>query len=102
MSLTSFPDHYAMLLEKHPAFMDAVTKLDEAVRQGPIEEKTTHLIQMAAAVGIRSVGAVHSHAKRAMLAGATPEEIKHAVIMLTGTLGFPTVAAALSWVEEVL
>jgi len=35
-------------------------------------------------------------------AGATPEEIYHAVILLTSTIGFPHTSAALSWVYDVL
>jgi len=44
---------------------------------------------------------VHSHARRALAAGATPEEIQHAVIALTSTIGFPNVMAALSWINDV-
>lgn len=35
-------------------------------------------------------------------AGATPEEVRHAVIVLTSTIGFPTVAAALAWLDDML
>ena len=35
-------------------------------------------------------------------AGAKPEEIRHAIVLLTSTIGFPTVSAALSWVDDVL
>jgi len=31
-----------------------------------------------------------------------PEEIYHAIILLTSTIGFPTVAAALSWTDDVI
>jgi 4-carboxymuconolactone decarboxylase len=45
---------------------------------------------------------VHSHVRRAKAAGASPEEIYHALIALTSTIGFPTVSAALSWAYDVL
>lgn len=67
-----------------------------------MEVKTTHLIQLAASAAIQSEGAVHSHVQRATAAGATPEEIYHAVVPLVSTIGFPKVAAALSWVDDVL
>ena len=57
-------------------------------------------MQLAAAAAIRSEGSVHSHARRATEAGATPEEIHHAILLLTSTIGFPTVAAALSWIDD--
>ena len=47
-------------------------------------------------------GSVHSHARRALAAGATADEIRHAIVLLTSTIGFPTVSAALSWADDVL
>jgi 4-carboxymuconolactone decarboxylase len=96
-------EHYLKLKERHPGVLEAVEALGEATRGcGPLDTKTVHLVQLAAAATLRSHGATHSHAIRALEAGATAEEIRHAVIALTGTIGFPTVAAALSWVDDVL
>ncbi len=102
MSDKKLPKWYATLEEKHPKFIDAVQELGKVVRQeGPLDEKTAHLVQLAAAATLRSEGGVHSHARRAMEAGAKPEEISHAIILLTSTIGFPTVSAALSWVGDI-
>ena len=62
----------------------------------------TILIQLAAAATLRSEGAVHSHAKRATDERAQPDEVRHALMLLTSTIGFSTVAAALSWIEEII
>ena len=95
--------HYLQLKERHGDLIAAVEALGSAARQaGPLEDKTIHLIQLAAAAAIGSHGSTHSHTVRALEAGATPEEIRHAVIVLTSTIGFPTVAAALAWVDDVL
>ena len=95
--------HYLKLKERHGELLDAVEALGKAARSsGPLDEKTGHLIQLGAAAAIRSEGSVHSHTARALASGATPAEIRHAVTILTGTLGFPTVAAALSWVDDVI
>jgi alkylhydroperoxidase/carboxymuconolactone decarboxylase family protein YurZ len=59
------------------------------------------IIILAAAAAIRSEGSVHSHVRRAKEAGATPAEIRHALLLLTSTVGFPTVAAALTWAGHV-
>ena len=97
------PKHYAMVMSKHPKFNRALQALGKALRdEGPLDEKTAQLIQLAAAAGIRSEGSVHSHAKRALAAGATPEEVRHALFLLVTTIGFPTVMAALSWVNDVM
>ena len=96
-------DHYLNLKDRHPKLIGAVEALKDAARSsGPLDEKTIHLVQLAAAAAIHSHGSVRSHATRALEAGATPEELRHAVIVLTSTIGFPTIAAAISWVDDVV
>jgi AhpD family alkylhydroperoxidase len=103
MSEDNLPAHFASMQDRFPKVMKALGKVGKAVRQqGPLENKTAHLIQLAAAAAIQSEGAVHSHAQQATAAGATPEEIYHAVLLLVSTIGFPRVAAAVSWVDDVL
>lgn len=103
MSHEKLPKHYLFEKKAHQEFMDAVETLGKVLRnQGPLDIKTTHLIQLAAAIAIHSEGAVHSHVRRAIESGATAEEIYHAIVLLTTTIGFPTVSAALSWAEDVL
>ena len=97
------PKHYRSIRERFKEYGEALDQLGEAVRSsGPIDNKTSHLIQLAAAAAIRSEGGVHSHARRAMEQGASPEEIYHSLILLTGTIGFPNVAAAISWVDDLI
>jgi AhpD family alkylhydroperoxidase len=94
---------YVKLRERHPAYIAAVEVLGTAATQaGPLDGKTLQLIQLAAAAAERSEGGVHSHVRRALDAGAKPEEITHALIALTNTIGFPNVTAALSWADDVL
>jgi len=95
------PKHYEIMRTQHPAFIEAVENLGRAVRDsGPLDEKTILLVQLGAACANGSEGSVLSHARRAMNAGASLEEVNHALIGLTSTIGFPTVAAALSWVRK--
>jgi 4-carboxymuconolactone decarboxylase len=96
------PRNYQAIVKRYPEFMAAVDALGQAVADaGPLPEKTRHLVQIAAAAAIRSEGAVHSHARRALAAGATADEIQHAVIAATSTIGFPNVMAALTWINDV-
>jgi AhpD family alkylhydroperoxidase len=89
--------------ERHPQLLDAVEALGmAATKAGPLSEKARQLVQLAAAAAIRSEGAVHSHARRAVSAGASPDEVRHAIMLLTSTIGFPTVVAAMTWVDDVL
>lgn len=101
--MTQYSDNFAWLLEKYDTVMEKHQELGMAVREaGPIDEKNSHLIQLAASAAAKAEGAVHSHVKRALAAGATPEEIYHAILLLTSTIGFPNVAAALSWAKDII
>ena len=83
--------------------MSAVEQLGEAAAgAGPLDEKTKELVQLGAAAALRSEGAVHSHARRALELGASADDVRHALVLLTSTIGFPTVAAALSWADDVI
>jgi AhpD family alkylhydroperoxidase len=94
---------YRNLKQQYPDYLDAVEALGTVVRHaGPLDEKVVQLIQLGAAAAIHSEGAVHSHTRRALEAGATPEQIRHTLIALTSTIGFPTVVAAISWAEDVM
>ncbi len=96
------PDHFNSLRKTYPTYFAALEQLGETVKTiGPLDARTCHLIQLGAAATNRSEGAVHSHARRAMECGATREEIHHAVLCLTSTIGFPAVSAALSWIDDV-
>lgn len=95
--------HYEMVKKYHPEYLEAVENLGAVTKNsGPLDEKTAQLIQLAASIAIKSEGAVHSHTKRALEAGASAVEIRHSVIVLTNTLGFPNVMAGMSWVNDIL
>ena len=94
--------HYHYLKSNFPDVLDAVENLGATARNaGPLDKKTTELIQLGVAAATGSTGAVHSHARRALAAGAQRREIEHALLVLVSTIGFPKVAAALAWIQEV-
>lgn len=94
---------YEVIAKEFPKVIKAVEALGTTVRgAGPLDEKTSHLVQLAAAAATGSEGAVHSHTRRAVKAGATPEEVTHALLMLISTIGFPQAMAALSWSRDIL
>ncbi len=95
--------HYRKLSEKFPEVLAAVENLGSTVRNaGPLDRKTSELIQLAVAASSQSTGSVHSHARRALQAGATKEELYHALLLLVSTMGFPKVAAALAWISDIV
>jgi len=97
------PDAYRGLQSRHREYLRAVEALGTAARHaGPLEERVTQLVQLSAAAAIRSEGAVHSHTRRALDLGVSPDEIHHALIAITSTIGFPTARAALSWADDII
>ena len=95
-------EHYQKLTKQFPEVFTALEELGSTIRkQGPLERKTTELIQLAASAAIQSEGAVHSHTRRALQAGAKREEIYHTVLLLISTIGFPKVAAGISWIQDI-
>lgn len=94
---------YDEISKLYPGVMAAQENLGKTIRQlGPLDEKTSHLIQLAAAATAKSEGAVHSHTKRAIKAGAAKEEIYHTLLLLISTIGFPQAMAAISWCRDII
>jgi AhpD family alkylhydroperoxidase len=97
------PKLYGRIRQRYPKYIEALEALGEAAAAaGPLDDKTLQLVQLAGAAASRSEGAVHSHTRRALKAGTSAAEIRHALLALTSTIGFPNVTAALSWAEDVL
>jgi 4-carboxymuconolactone decarboxylase len=97
------PAVYRQFQDQYPDVWQAYDRLGAAVHnQGPLDDKTRELIKLGLAVGVGSEGAVHSHTRKALEAGATSEEIRHAILLAAPTLGFPQMMAALTWVEDIL
>jgi AhpD family alkylhydroperoxidase len=101
--MPKLPNQYTSIQKRYKGLIRAVENVGKATKAaGPLNKKIAELVQLAAAAAIRSEGSVHSHTRRALAAGARPEEVRHTVVLLTSTIGFPTVSAALSWVDDVL
>lgn len=103
MPKQKLPIPFQRFAQQFPEAHVAYERLGKACHaSGPLEAKTRELVQLGMAIGIRSEGAVHSHVKKALEAGASPEEIRHAVLLGIPTLGLPTTVAAFTWIDDVL
>jgi 4-carboxymuconolactone decarboxylase len=97
------PDVYLGFREDYPAVAAALDGLGEAVDgAGPLDERSNRLVKLGLAVGALAEGAVKSNARKALAAGASPEEVRQVGILAITTCGFPTAIAGLSWIDEVL
>jgi 4-carboxymuconolactone decarboxylase len=95
--------HYQELSKLFPEVFSALENLGSAIREaGPLTEKTVELIQLAGAAASQMEGSVHSHTRRALKSGASPEEIYQTLILLMSTIGFPKVSSSIMWAQDVL
>jgi len=101
--MEKYPKNYEMIQKKFSQLMTAHEEAGKIAKDsGPLDMKTANLVQLAACVALRSEGGVHSHVRRAMEAGASKDDIYHTLALLISTVGFPTTAAAFSWVNDLI
>jgi 4-carboxymuconolactone decarboxylase len=97
------PEVYKGFQRHFPDISETCDKLAVSCNEGgPLDEKSRELVKLGIAIGLNSEGAVRSHARRALAAGVTDEGVRHAVLLSLTTAGFPTMIAAMKWVDEVL
>ncbi|NUQ22962.1 MAG: carboxymuconolactone decarboxylase family protein [Saprospiraceae bacterium] len=96
------PKRFTRFMEKYPQIGQAYSDLGEAVHQaGPLDEKTRALVKVAISGGAKLEGGFHSHVRKAIQAGATKEELQHVALLALPTLGFPSMMALLSWIDDI-
>ena len=97
------PKRYKKFEQDFPDVLHAYETMGNAVHQaGPLDEKTRALIKVAISTGARLEGAVHSHTRKALAAGATKDELRQIALLSLPTIGFPSMMAALSWVDDII
>jgi len=97
------PEIFQQFTRDHKEIAHALERVgDLCSNAGPIEGKHRHLIQLGIAIGAESKGAVRSHVRRALQAGASPQEVAQVVLLSVSLVGFPGMIAAYGWVREVL
>jgi 4-carboxymuconolactone decarboxylase len=97
------PKVYRRFRDEHPDVAEALDRLGATTEKaGPLDPRTQHLVQLGMAIAGQAEGAVRSHARRAIQAGATVDELHHVVLLTISTSGFPTAIAGFSWISEVL
>ena len=97
------PKIYEKFSGKFPEVFKDFKQLGQTCRgAGSLDQKSQDLIKLGIAIGANSRGGVMSSTRKAMDAGASPEDIYQAVLLGLTTTGFPNMIAALGWGDEVL
>jgi alkylhydroperoxidase/carboxymuconolactone decarboxylase family protein YurZ len=87
--------------DANPEVWNAYSDLGRACSEsGPLDDETRRLVKLALAIGAESEGAVHSHVRRGLDEGLTPEQLQHVAVLAIPTLGFPQAMAARSWISD--
>jgi 4-carboxymuconolactone decarboxylase len=101
--MAQLPRRYSQFRDEFPAISrayDGVSRLtDEA---GPLDGKQIQLVRLAMAIGAGHEGAVHSHVRRALEAGATRDELRHVGLLALTTLGFSRMIIGMSWIDDLV
>ena len=101
--MTYLPQPYRRFERDFPHIDEAYGHLANLCHEaGPLDDKTRRLVKLGIALGLQSEGAIKSQTRKALDAGATPDEVRHACLLVLTTAGFPAMIAGMAWVEEVL
>ena len=101
--MSGLPKRFTDFVKAYPDVGKAYNELGHAVgAAGPLDAKTRQLVKVGIAISAGLEGGTHSHVRKALEAGATPEEIRHAALQCLTTIGFPAMMKGLSWIDDVL
>lgn len=90
-TFTRFKEDFPKVYADHEALGKEIHE-----KSGPLPEKVRWLIKIGISGASHHLIALETHILKAMEAGVTKEEIKHALLLLIQTSGFPTFMEAYS------
>jgi alkylhydroperoxidase/carboxymuconolactone decarboxylase family protein YurZ len=98
----SFEEQREYFSQQFPAVREGFTALRDAVRgAGPLDMRTMELINTAIYACAHSEGGTKAHAVRAHAAGASPAEVRQAILLGLGLgMGWAHTQLALDWVRD--
>jgi 4-carboxymuconolactone decarboxylase len=101
--MSELPKPYERFNQQFPDVAKSYQELGRATHvRGPLDPCVRQLVKLGMAIAARSEGSVHSHVRRALEVGVTPDEIYHVLLMAITSVGFPATVAAYTWINDVL
>ena len=88
---TTFKEEFPLVHDKHEAMGEEIHE-----RSGPLPEKVRWLLKIAISGASGHRLALETHILKARESGLTEAEIKHALLLLVPTVGFPAFMEAYS------
>ena len=97
------PKPYKQMHQTYPELMQAYESFGQAAHDaGPLSAREVSLVKLAISIGAGLEGAAHSHCRKAIEVGCSPDDLRHVALLSAPTIGFPTMMRARSWVEDVV
>ena len=93
---TRFKDEFPEVHARHEALGKEIHE-----NAGPLTEKSRWLIKIAISAACNHKRALATHIKKAQAAGVNDDEIKHTLLLLIPTAGFPMFMKAFSVLNNV-
>jgi 4-carboxymuconolactone decarboxylase len=102
MIMEDFHKIFTLFKEDFPQIYAGHEALGRDIHEkaGPLPEKVRWLMKVAISGASRHFVALETHVMKAKRAGATDEEIKHTLLLLIQTTGFPAFMEAYSVYKE--
>ena len=101
--MAGLPPAFAAMKDAYPTVWDSQAAMNQSCDEaGPLDARTRELIKVAVLAAAGYEQSVKGHTSLALEAGASPAEVRHAVLLAAGPVGIPAVACGLSWIEEAL
>ncbi len=96
------PGFLNRVIGDYPEVWGAYQQLGDATAAaGPLDAQSQRLVKLALAIGARSQGAVHSHARRALRDGIPAAALLQVPLLAVSSIGWSAAMAALAWVRDV-
>ncbi len=82
---------FSMFKEEFPGINEKQEALGKEIHEavGPLDEKSRWLIKIAISAACNHKRALETHIRKAKASGVSDDEIKHALLLLIPTTGFP-------------
>lgn len=93
---TRFKEEFPEVYEKHEALGKVIHE-----KSGPLPPQTRWLIKIAVSAACDHQRALETHIHKALAAGISKEEIKHVLLLLMSTSGFPSFMKAYTVLDRI-
>ena len=103
INIKELPKSLQAFIKSHPDVWDAHQRLGIACKDsGSLDEKTLELIKIGITGARENMTSFKTHVRLALRAGASRDEIEHAILQLLPVAGINTMMMELLWAREVI